>query len=58
MTQNEVYMKTKNYLSKIIDFSYPCPPKNLLKMKFLKIFLPIILMIKHKVYTKSLELFK
>ena len=31
MTQNEVYMKTKNYLSDIIDFSYPWLPKNLLK---------------------------
>ena len=32
MTQNEVNMKTNNYLSKNINFLNPWPPKNLLKI--------------------------
>ena len=31
MTQNEVYMKMNNCLSKNINFLNPWPPKNLLK---------------------------
>ena len=45
MTQNEVYMKTKSYLSKIIDFSYPWPPKT---RKFLKIVICYFTMLQYK----------
>ena len=39
MFRNEVHMKTKNYLSKIIDFPYPCPLKNLFKkIQIIRIF--------------------